>query len=1190
MKRLVNFLVLSLIAFVINAQTLPSAQILLNGSEVGSETTVCNDSIVLSTAIGDQTSIYYWQRTNLSNITSDLSTLSRVSLIQNESKVKYTVFVNYAGTLYSDSLILNVREAPVVLTLPNISSFVGTNVVINATNQNNSDYTYQWYENGVVLNNGGLYQGVTTYQLSFKRDSSLIGRRYECRVTNSGGCFSFARTPLGQGSLYTETLNTSITRSSAACVGDLKTISVTYSGGSNLYDIQLLNTENLVEGQQAIRSNVEAGTQDFVFRVVDGIRNYSFRVFDKNIHYSTILTTSIIGNPKPIVSVIAFTRPTDCVSSNGSITVTQGYSYLWSTGHTTATANNLYSGSYEVVVTNLDCSTTFSYKLDPINVPTGVLRSSSVDNIICEGEEVVFTVTSTAPEVRFLKNGVEVRGWASGTGSNQFRTKQITNNDTISAELHSINGCVGIVSGVIMKVKPKPIPVLVSKMNPTTCNSSDGLITVSGGSSYSWNTVPVRTTAVITNLREGNYICTVVNNGCSDTISVSLLYPLAPTGILGSSDEDNIICDSEEVIFAVNTLASEVRFLKNGIQVRGWASATTSNMYITDNLSNNDIISAEIRTGNCLTVLPGITVKVKPKPIPVLLSKTNPSTCNSSDGSITVSGGSSYSWNTVPVRTTATITNLQQGNYTCTVMNNGCSDTISVSLISPLAPTGILSSSAVDNIICSGEEVVFTVTSTAPEVRFLKNGVEVRGWASATGSSTYITKDLSNDDIVSAEIRNGSCLTVLSGIATSVGQSPIIHLDKQLIILPGDSLTPNIGVDEFSPVNDYVIQNYSCYWTGPDKFVSNDFYPWLSKSGKYTISVQNYYGCASKREMEVILFNPSDTSFIEHTLPRIVCYGGDPLILDSYVTYPHKGKFTGVNVSDRKFNPIEKGIFNVFWTLGDVTRDILVTVVGPPVVHSHMDTILACEESNVWLSAVGIADTYSWFSEDERVLSQNQHYKVLVKDPVSYILQAGFEYEDRFCYSYDTVYVAPVSAKFSSYQYIGDGYFDETYGSTITFIPEYSLGTSYNWNFGNVFVRDGGRSDSISPVYNYRPYYGYFDVTLNMSSVCGDFTHTEKVFVNYLTNETKQTTDVEIFQNNDFKVYCNENILIIESNEKNISKIQIFDLFGKILTANTFGFGNKNSYQVDMSKYRSGIYIATIFDEKGGVFSKRFIK
>ena len=148
-----------------------------------------------------------------------------------------------------------------------------------------------------------------------------------------------------------------------------------------------------------------------------------------------------------------------------------------------------------------------------------------------------------------------------------------------------------------------------------------------------------------------------------------------------------------------------------------------------------------------------ITITVNPLPTPSIVSQTDPTTCGGTDGEATVDGGVSYSWNTTPEQTTATATALAAGTYICTVTNaNGCSETISVTLTDPGAPTPTLS--ATDEEICAGDEVTFTVAEVADNYNFFINDVSVQDGA----SDTYVTSALVDGDVVRVEATVGGCM------------------------------------------------------------------------------------------------------------------------------------------------------------------------------------------------------------------------------------------------------------------------------------------------------------------------------------------------------------------------------------------------------------------------------------------------
>ncbi|MDD3263109.1 MAG: hypothetical protein PHR61_04685 [Candidatus Absconditabacteria bacterium] len=297
MKTVLIFVLSFFTIFIVNAQ-MPSAQLLLNGSDVGPEYTTCRGSIILSTGIGDATSTYYWQKTNQTGVTTDLGTTPTISLTPVEDFVKYGVYVNDGGTVYYDTLLLTVNNLPEVIVLNNTTSVCSSSdVIINATESPLPSHTYQWYVDGALLSNGGFYSGVTTYQLTVTGDVSLSGKRYECRVTASYGCSAYARTAGGQGTLLvvnplplnqTPTVNVPIVSGTATVCG-LTTeivIGLQATQSNYIYELYDADTDVVINTVVSPASPVDGAIQ-FAPQFVD--RNFRIRVWDSTHTCSTII-------------------------------------------------------------------------------------------------------------------------------------------------------------------------------------------------------------------------------------------------------------------------------------------------------------------------------------------------------------------------------------------------------------------------------------------------------------------------------------------------------------------------------------------------------------------------------------------------------------------------------------------------------------------------------------------------------------------------------------------------------------------------------------------------------------------------------------------------------------------------------------------------------------------------------------
>lgn len=97
--------------------------------------------------------------------------------------------------------------------------------------------------------------------------------------------------------------------------------------------------------------------------------NYQIGVVDNN-ECETYMTITIPSDPIPI----AFTQstPTICTENNGTATVvvssgTPPYNFLWNTGETTSTINDLSTGLYQVIVTDAsECSIMTSVQVETL--------------------------------------------------------------------------------------------------------------------------------------------------------------------------------------------------------------------------------------------------------------------------------------------------------------------------------------------------------------------------------------------------------------------------------------------------------------------------------------------------------------------------------------------------------------------------------------------------------------------------------------------------------------------------------------------------------------------------------------------------------------------------------------------------------------------------------------------------------
>ncbi|MFH1319998.1 MAG: T9SS type A sorting domain-containing protein [Bacteroidota bacterium] len=254
---------------------------------------------------------------------------------------------------------------------------------------------------------------------------------------------------------------------------------------------------------------------------------------------------------------------------------------------------------------------------------------------------------------------------------------------TYSVTVTDVNGCTETESVTITSTTA--ISVTVTSTDPTSCGVDDGIATatVTGGSTpytYSWNTIPVQTTAAATGLGVGFYSVSVTDgNNCQDMESATLVDAGAPTLVI--SDTSMVTCFAFGNGSATVTPSGGTPPYTYLWFPAGGAGPTASGLppgtftvTVTDSASCAAIISVVITQPTAL----------------VLSSVSTGVLCNGdTDGSIalTVSGATppyDYLWDDPSSTTTEDISGLAPDTYTVTVTDdNGCQDTETATISEP---------------------------------------------------------------------------------------------------------------------------------------------------------------------------------------------------------------------------------------------------------------------------------------------------------------------------------------------------------------------------------------------------------------------------------------------------------------------------------------------------------------------------
>ena len=354
-------------------------------------------------------------------------------------------------------------------------------------------------------------------------------------------------------------------------------------------------------------------------------------------------------------------------------------SYIWSTGQTTDSIDNLNAGNYFVTITNANgCIISDSVSISEPNI-IGVSYTFN-DVTTCQGNDgyVDITITGGTAPYSYL--------W-----SNSDTSQDISNltSGTYLLDIIDSNGCTDSVSITINE--PPSVMLNYSFINPTCIGYNDGSIDlsiVSGTAPYIFTWSNSEITEDITNLLQGTYSVAVIDtNGCSGGTSITLSDPIPPNI---NFTTNNISCfggSNGSIDLTINGGTGPFNFLWN-------TSDTTEDI---SNLSMGTYIYNITDSQSCIF---SDTVSItEPNPINVNTITTNISCANGNDGTaiLNISGGiSPYTQNwglSNPV-------NLNAGNHTFIVTDdNGCNYTDSIIITEP---SPLLVNYTTTNTLCNG--------------------------------------------------------------------------------------------------------------------------------------------------------------------------------------------------------------------------------------------------------------------------------------------------------------------------------------------------------------------------------------------------------------------------------------------------------------------------------------------------------
>ncbi len=507
--------------------------------------------------------------------------------------------------------------------------------------------------------------------------------------------------------------------------------------------------------------------------------------------------------------------------SNGS----PGYSYLWSSGETTASISNKPAGAYSVVATDSKgCNKTFHYTLSAPSplVPYITAKDFNGNQMSCAGaNDAELTAFSTGGTGPFTFR------WSTGA-----LTSKITglSAGSYTVEIEDSRGCTENKTYEI--IAPEAVSITNSSTSDVVCfGSATGSInlSVTGGNgvyAYSLDGTTWLAGSQINGLISGNYTVHIRDeNFCTVRTDVSINSP---------SELEIQLVGLQETTCGRNDGALEV-VGQGGIPGYSYEWRNSSNQVVgnvaTITSLSPDLYAVLITDGNGCTTSQQYLINSSDGPQISTGQATDISCFGGEDGTIELSithGVAPYTINWNNGMSGSTITGLSAGAYLAEVSDQtGCVVVYQVQLTEP-TPIELTSSNTV-NPSCFGNN----------------NGSVALDFTGGTGSSYNVTwpdgstamqrDDLSAGDY-NIEVRDAIGCSNTITVAITDPEKFVIDMSTSFQTCPGAPLTINPGYAG------------SYQWSGPDGFSSTDPVVEIAQEGSYRLEIENMAGCIDAHE------------------------------------------------------------------------------------------------------------------------------------------------------------------------------------------------------------------------------------------------------------------------------------------------------------------------------------------------------
>ena len=505
--------------------------------------------------------------------------------VQMTNSGSYTVVVtNLAGSVTSSNAVLTVTNIPPAITRQPLSQTngVGTEVTFTVTATGTAPLSYQWWDGTNLVKNGVRISGATSNVLIISNVQLTNGGIYTVVVTNTiyGGSATTnaSLTVLSSPVIVLQPTPTNQVMAAGATatftVNAIGTVPLSYQWWVD--GTKLVNGTNLVNRVRVITSGATTTNLTISNAQMNNSGNYSVVVTNiAGSVTSSVFATLTVTNSLP--SITGPTNQTVVVGANVKIAVTATgtvpLSYQWqmngtnlvNSGHsgqiggattdmlTIGNAQTNNSGSYSVIVTNLEGSVTSSVAILTV-ASSPVITTQPTNQTVAVGATVTNAVIAVGigplryqwwvDGTNLVKNGDGISGATNSVLT--IINAQTTNSGSYKVTITNLAGSVTSSNAVLTVASPPAIT-----MQPTNQTAGVGATTVTFAVtatgteplSYQWQDGTnilvdggqidgaISNVLTISNVQltnNGNYTVTITNLAGSVTSSNAVLTVILP--------------------------------------------------------------------------------------------------------------------------------------------------------------------------------------------------------------------------------------------------------------------------------------------------------------------------------------------------------------------------------------------------------------------------------------------------------------------------------------------------------------------------------------------------------------------------------------------------------------------------------------------------------------------------------------